>query len=165
MSYCTKCGTDLASGVRYCVSCGTAVNPEMSSSSGEASAGMNDSASQAPAAGMMSPVGSIRTCLSKYVDFSGRATRAEYWWWVLIMGFGAIIVGESLNLIHPAAGSIVGVALLLPGLAVAVRRLHDIDKSGWWLLIALVPLIGWLVLIIFYAKRGSLGTNSYGPPV
>jgi uncharacterized membrane protein YhaH (DUF805 family) len=154
MPYCTNCGADLASSndVRYCTSCGTRVSSRMSLGGGETSAGM------------ISPADAISTCFSKYVDFSGRATRAEYWWWVLIMGFGAIIVGESLNLIHPAAGSIVGVALLLPGLAVAVRRLHDIDKSGWWLLIALVPLIGWLVLIIFYAKRGSPGSNSYGPP-
>jgi uncharacterized membrane protein YhaH (DUF805 family) len=113
---------------------------------------------------MMSPVDAISTCFSKYVDFSGRATRAEYWWWVLVMGVGGSMVGEILNLIHPAVGSIVMLALLLPGLAVTVRRLHDVDRSGWWILCSLVPLIGWLVLVIFFVKGGSPRTNSYGPP-
>ena len=154
MSYCTNCGTDLASGVRYCVSCGTAVNPEISSSSGEASAGMNDSASQTPAAGMMSPVGSIRTCLSKYVDFSSRATRAEYWWWFLFTFVGSNVVSVVM---HPAVSLILFVGLFLPGTAVGFRRMHDVDRSGWWLL---VPIVN----IVFLAKRGSPGTNSYGPP-
>jgi hypothetical protein len=154
MAYCIKCGTDLASGIRYCASCGTAVNPEISSSSGEASAGMNDSASQTPAAGMMSPVGSIRTCLSKYVDFSGRATRAEFWWWGLITGVGLNVVSVVMD---PAVYFILLVAVFLPGTAVAARRLHDRDRSGWWML---VPIVN----IVFFVKRGSPGTNSYGPP-
>jgi uncharacterized membrane protein YhaH (DUF805 family) len=110
---------------------------------------------------MMSPIDSIRTCFSKYADFSSRATRAEYWWWVLIMEFVFPVLGL---LMYPEAFLIVMLAAFLPGIAVAARRLHDIDKSGWWQLIGFVPLIGWIVLIIFYAKRGSPGTNSYGPP-
>ena len=153
MAYCSNCGTDLASGVRYCVSCGTAVNPEMSSSSGEASAGMNDSASQTPAAGMMSPVGSIRTCLSKYVDFSSRATRAEYWWWMLSVSVVANVVAIFSIEIY----WVLLLGLFLPGTAVGFRRMHDVDRSGWWLL---VPIVN----IVFLAKRGSPGTNSYGPP-
>ena len=167
MSYCTKCGTDLVSGARYCVSCGSAVSPEMTSASADlppAAYYGAPGAAQAPASGMMSPVDAISTCFSKYVDFSGRATRAEYWWWVLVMGVGGSMVGEILLLIHPAVGSIVMLALLLPGLAVTVRRLHDVDRSGWWILCSLVPLIGWLVLVIFFVKGGSPRTNSYGPP-
>jgi len=115
----------------------------------------------------MSPIDSIRTCFSKYVDFSGRATRAEFWWWILIMEFGIIVLGEISVAANESWGVvylIVYIGLFLPGIAVAARRLHDIDKSGWWQLIGFVPLIGWIVLIIFYAKRGSPGTNSYGPP-
>jgi len=109
---------------------------------------------------MISPADAISTCFSKYVNFSGRATRAEYWWWALMLCVGAFI-GE---LIHPAVYLILLVGLFLPTNAVTVRRLHDIDRSAWWLLIGGVPLIGWLVLMIFYVKRGSPGSNSYGPP-
>jgi uncharacterized membrane protein YhaH (DUF805 family) len=118
-------------------------------------------AAQTPASAMMSPVDAISTCFSKYVDFSGRATRAEFWWWVLIMEFVSPVLGQ---LIHPAVYLIVMLTVFLPGFAVAVRRLHDVDRSGWWSLLWLVPLVGWLVLVIFCAKRGSPGTNSYGPP-
>ena len=164
MAYCTNCGTDLASGVSYCASCGTAASPEMSSTSADlppAAYYGAPGASQTPASGLRAPVDAVSTCFSKYVDFSGRATRAEFWWWVLIMEFVVPVLGL---LMYPEPFPIVMLATFLPGIAVAARRLHDIDKSGWWQLIGFVPLIGWLVLIIFYAKRGSPGTNSYGPP-
>jgi uncharacterized membrane protein YhaH (DUF805 family) len=114
---------------------------------------MNDSASQTPAAGMMSPVGSIRTCLSKYVDFSSRATRAEYWWWAL----SSSVVANVVAIFSIEIYWVLILGLFLPWLAVAVRRMHDVDRSGWWLL---VPIVN----IVFLAKRGSPGTNSYGPP-
>jgi uncharacterized membrane protein YhaH (DUF805 family) len=66
--------------------------------------------------------------------------------------------------IHPVVYLIVTLTAFLPGFAVAVRRLHDVDRSGWWSLLWLIPLAGWLVLVIFCVKRGSPGTNSYGPP-
>jgi hypothetical protein len=81
MAYCTNCGTSLASSVRYCASCGTVVNPEIPSASADlppaAYYGV-PGAAQTPASGMMSPVDAISTCFSKYVDFSGRAIRAEF---------------------------------------------------------------------------------------
>ena len=164
MAYCTNCGTDLTSGIRYCASCGTKVSPKMSSASADfppaAYYGV-PGAAQTPASGMISPGDAISTCFSKYVDFNGRATRAEFWWWVLIMEFVFPVLGQ---LIHPALYLIVTLTAFLPGFAVAVRRLHDIDRTAWWILLSLVPLIGWLVLVIFYTKRGNPGTNSYGPP-
>jgi uncharacterized membrane protein YhaH (DUF805 family) len=117
-------------------------------------------AAQPPASGMMSPIDSIRTCFSKYVDFSGRATRAEFWWWILIMEFGIIVLGEISVAANESWGVvylIVYIGLFLPGIAVAARRLHDVDRSGWW---QLVPIVN----IVFLAKRGSPRTNSYGPP-
>jgi uncharacterized membrane protein YhaH (DUF805 family) len=120
-------------------------------------------AAQPPSVGMMSPADAISTCFSKYVDFSGRATRAEYWWWNLMI----FVVFFATELIYPASPvleAILLMGLFLPGLAVTIRRLHDVDKSGWWSLIELVPIAGWLVMMIFCVKRGSLGTNSYGPP-
>jgi uncharacterized membrane protein YhaH (DUF805 family) len=108
----------------------------------------------------------VRSVLSKYATFSGRAGRPEFWWWVLASLLASIVV----NLLDYAIGmgdvrplsAIYGLAILLPQLAVSVRRLHDADRTGWWLLLALVPIIGWLVLIWFYIQRGTEGTNRFG---
>ncbi len=106
----------------------------------------------------------VGACLSNYATFRGRAPRSEYWYFVLFQ----VLANMAANMIDYATGShLVGaltdLALILPGLAVAVRRLHDIDKSGWWLLIGLVPVIGWLFVIIWACTKGSLGPNRFGP--
>lgn len=91
---------------------------------------------------------SIKTCFSKYAEFSGRADRSEYWWFELFLVLlivGAGIVNETLS-------NLVSLAVLLPSLAVGARRLHDIDKSGWWQLLYLVPVIGWLIVIYWCAQ-------------
>jgi uncharacterized membrane protein YhaH (DUF805 family) len=109
--------------------------------------------------------------LKKYAVFSGRARRAEYWYFVL---FNLIIV-IVLSLIDTLLGTfnvmrgvgllsgIYGLAVLIPSLAVTVRRLHDIDRTGWWILINLVPLIGTIVLLVFALTPGTPGSNRYGP--
>lgn len=103
----------------------------------------------------------IQRVLSKYADFSGRAPRSEYWWWTLAAGIGAFVAG----LLGDAVTIIFLVATFLPSLAVTVRRLHDIDKSGWWVLISIIPLVGPIVLIVFAATEGSRQPNEWGPPV
>ncbi|UYM05733.1 DUF805 domain-containing protein [Solicola gregarius] len=114
-------------------------------------------------------VEAVQTVLSKYVVFSGRARRSEYWWFFLF----SVLVSLVASAIDAAAGTdygsgggvintIVGLALFLPGLAVAIRRLHDTGRVGWWILIGLIPLIGWIVLIIFYVQD-SHADNKYGP--
>ncbi len=103
---------------------------------------------------------SIKTCLNKYATFSGRASRSEYWWFVLfnfIAQVVAAILSENLSYA-------VAVALLLPGIAVGVRRLHDRDKSGWWMLLIFIPLIGSIVLLVWYCQKGSESDNRFGPP-
>jgi uncharacterized membrane protein YhaH (DUF805 family) len=111
------------------------------------------------------------TGLKKYAVFRGRAGRPEYWYFTLIY-FLASIVLVVLDAIAGtfAAGSGVGllsgifsVALALPVLAVTVRRLHDTGRSGWWLLIVLVPLIGAIVLVVFTLQAGTEGANRFGP--
>lgn len=102
--------------------------------------------------------------LKNYVGFSGRARRAEYWQFVLF-NIVAMIVCFVIDL---AIGSSIlyilyVLAVLLPGLAVGVRRLHDTDRSGWWVLISLVPLIGGIVLLVFMCLEGTRGPNKYGP--
>lgn len=108
--------------------------------------------------------------LRKYAVFSGRARRKEYWMFVLFSVIISVILAIIDNIIFKTSegnlgilGLIYSLAVLLPSLAVAVRRLHDTGRSGWWMLISIVPLIGWIVIIIFMAKDGDPGTNEYGP--
>lgn len=111
----------------------------------------------------------VRTCLAKYADFSGRARRSEYWYFVLFN----VLVSVVASILDAALGTDTGtgtgviaglasLALLLPGLAVGVRRLHDISKSGWWILIGLIPVVGWIVLVIWFVQD-SHGDNEHGP--
>ncbi|HEU4877585.1 MAG TPA: DUF805 domain-containing protein [Sphingomicrobium sp.] len=118
----------------------------------------------------MSPIDWAMRPLKKYADFSGRAPRAEYWWFYLLTVV-AYIVAMILDSIIGAGGAggfgllsiVVMLGLLLPSLAAGVRRLHDTDRSGWWLLIALVPLVGAIVLLVFWVLEGTRGDNRFGP--
>ena len=104
-------------------------------------------------------VTAVKTCLTKYVDFQGRARRSEYWWFFLF-NFGA---GLVTTLISDGLNILWSLAMLLPSLAVAVRRLHDRDMTGWWVLLALVPFVGMIALLIILALRGTEGANRFGP--
>lgn len=112
----------------------------------------------------------VRTCLSKYVDFSGRARRSEYWYFALfnlLVSFVASILDAVLGTDYDLGSggfisTIASLALLLPSLAVGVRRLHDTDRSGWWILIGLIPIIGWILLIVWFCTD-SKPDNQYGP--
>jgi len=109
--------------------------------------------------GTMSLPKAISTCFSKYADFSGRAPRAEYWWWALF----TLLAMVAAVFVDPVVYVVVILALLLPGFAVSIRRLHDSDRSGWWFLLTFVPLIGGIIMLIFYLQPSSPGDNSYGP--
>jgi uncharacterized membrane protein YhaH (DUF805 family) len=108
----------------------------------------------------------IQSGFRNYVTFSGRAARSEYWYWVLF-GILATIIAAILDAAffpysEPSPfGAVTAVILFLPGLAMAVRRLHDIDRTGWWLLIALTG-IGAILLIVWACMRGSAGPNRFG---
>jgi len=105
----------------------------------------------------------IRTCLSKNVTFTGRAPRAEFYFlnlFVIIASLAAGVIGAVVG--ARLFGEIIGLGLLLPIIAVSVRRLHDIGRSGWWMLLNFVPLIGWIVLLVWACRRGTVGPNQYG---
>ncbi|MCS0589895.1 DUF805 domain-containing protein [Massilia norwichensis] len=92
---------------------------------------------------------SIKTCFSKYATFDGTAPRSEYWWFFLFLCLGSFFCGlfsQNLQLAF-------NIATLLPSLAAGARRLHDTDRSGWWQLLMFVPLIGWIVLIVFWVQE------------
>ena len=113
----------------------------------------------------------IEVLTKKYAEFSGRAQRAEYWYFILfylLIYIGVTIIDRILGTYSSTAGvgllqTLFSLGVLIPSIAVGVRRLHDTDRSGWWVLIAFVPLIGAIVLLIFTVQEGTAGDNQYGP--
>ncbi|MBT1449654.1 DUF805 domain-containing protein [Glaciecola sp. XM2] len=102
--------------------------------------------------------------LKKYVEFNGRARRTEYWMFFLFNFIISILLGFIDGLLGTGfLGLIYALAVFLPSLAVGVRRLHDTGRSGWWVLIGLIPLIGFIVLIYFFVLDSDTGDNEYGP--
>ena len=114
----------------------------------------------------MSFVDAITSVFTQYVGFSGRARRSEFWYFYLftiLLSIVASIVQRAMtNSTNGIVTTIIGLAIILPYLAVAVRRLHDTSRSGWWLLIGLIPVVGTIILIVFWVQD-SHGDNQYGP--
>ena len=115
----------------------------------------------------MSFTEAIRSVLNQYAGFTGRARRSEYWYWILFYIILSVIASMLDRAVFDTSygswfSAIVGLGLLLPSLAVAVRRLHDTSRSGWWILLALIPVVGGIILIVFYVQD-SHGDNQYGP--
>lgn len=119
----------------------------------------------------LSPIDWALRPLKHYADFSGRAPRAEYWWFVLFVLIAEILIMVldailGLNNVVGAYGLLVTLFILgviVPHIALGVRRLHDTDHSGWWLFIGLVPIVGPIVLVVFFATAGDRESNRYGP--
>jgi len=101
---------------------------------------------------------SIKLCFEKYADFNGRAKRPEYWWFFLFL----FLLGAVTGAVSEALNGIVALATIIPSLAVGARRLHDINRSGWWQLLWFIPIIGWIVVIIFLAQEGESTDNQFG---
>ncbi|MGR3344424.1 MAG: DUF805 domain-containing protein [Paracoccaceae bacterium] len=112
----------------------------------------------------------IRSCFSQYATFSGRARRSEFWYFILFTILGSFVLGmlESLafgwSLVGPGGlSTLFDLVVLLPSISVAVRRLHDLGKSGWWWWLWLIPIVGWIILLIWYCTKGTFGSNRFGP--
>jgi len=113
----------------------------------------------------------FRLALSKYATFSGRSQRAEYWYFALfyvLIGIGLSFIDYILGTFDAETevgllGGLYSLAMLIPSIAVAVRRLHDTSRSGWWLLIGFIPLVGTIVLLVFLVLDSTPGDNAYGP--
>jgi uncharacterized membrane protein YhaH (DUF805 family) len=104
--------------------------------------------------------------IERFAQFTGRAGRAEFWWFTLanfIVSLILSLLGQA-SIVFYVLSAIYSLAVLIPSLAVGIRRLHDTNRSGWWLLIILVPLAGIIILIVFMATEGTPGPNNYGPP-
>jgi uncharacterized membrane protein YhaH (DUF805 family) len=102
--------------------------------------------------------------LQRYAKFDGRAGRAEFWWFVLaqVIVYVALAILGGIADVFTILYFLYAIGTFIPSLAVAVRRLHDTDKSGWFILLGLIPLIGFIILIVFYAMEGTNGPNQYG---
>jgi len=98
-----------------------------------------------------------------YAQITGRASRSEYWWFVLFVSIASAAAGV-LDVLFPGdlLQSLFGIATLVPGIALGIRRMHDIGRSGWWLLIGLIPIVGWIVLIVWLATKSDAGSNQWG---
>jgi uncharacterized membrane protein YhaH (DUF805 family) len=94
---------------------------------------------------------SISTCFKKYAAFDGRASRSEFWWWFLFTFLASMATG----IVSQALSALFSLAVLVPSLAVGARRLHDTDRSAWFLLLWFIPLIGWIVLIVWAIQEGK----------
>jgi uncharacterized membrane protein YhaH (DUF805 family) len=110
----------------------------------------------------------VRTCLTKYANFQGRAQRSEYWYFVLaycllllVVAVIALMLGGG-RIILPVMG-LVFLGIFLPSLAAQVRRLHDTNASGWWILLAFIPYVGGVIMLVWFCLPGTKGENRFGP--
>ena len=115
----------------------------------------------------MSFTEAVKTCFQKYVCFEGRARRSEYWYFCLfnsLVSLAVMVTGKAIgDGVYETLSGLVSLAFLLPGLGVSVRRLHDVGKSGWYLLMSLIPIVGAVLVIVKLATDGEPGVNQYGP--
>ena len=105
----------------------------------------------------------VEALKNKYATFTGRAHRTEFWMFLLMTVIVTMVVSVVDSIIgKQVLSTLYGLATLVPGLAIGARRLHDTDRSGWWQLLGLVPLVGIIVLIVFYVQDSQPGGNRFG---
>lgn len=157
---CRECGNDILQSAQFCGSCGASVNFDLN----------EVNITHKTHVGFTTAIG---LGFNRVFDFRGRSSRAEYWWWILFSVLGDVIlsiVDGAMGTYNAQSGSglistIFGFFILIPSIALGVRRLHDINKSGWWSLMWLVFwLIVPLIVLLWWATKPSYqGTNKYGP--
>lgn len=130
---------------------------------------------QTPASGGYDParddantfMGALKDGFARFVDFKTRSTRSQYWWftlWSVIISIVTGIVDVSLGMGDTGpVGLLASLVFFLPSLAVAIRRLHDIGRTGWWMLLVFIPILGWIVLLFFYCTKSQETPNKWGP--
>ena len=150
---CPTCGKENESSAQFCGICGTQLSDQPTT------ANQSDMGSPNHMVGFGD---AISLGFKNYINFNGRATRAEYWWWFLFIVVTGVVLGtiDSITGIN-ALQSIFNLATLIPGLALGARRLHDIGKSGWWQLLWFAIIVGWIIMIVWYCKPGNQLGNKY----
>ena len=150
---CPTCGKENESSAQFCGICGTQLSDQPTA------ANQSDMGSPNHMVGFGE---AISLGFKNYINFNGRATRAEYWWWFLFVVVTGVVLGtiDSITGIG-ALQNIFNLATLIPGLALGARRLHDIGKSGWWQLLWFAIIVGWIIMIVWYCKPGNQPGNKY----
>ena len=172
-SYCSNCG-EAVEGAAFCAVCGTAVagaTPAASSANAEAhtqAAPASSNAGKTMQTGQLSFVEAIKSFFANYVNFEGRATRSAYWFAMLFIAIVGAVVGQLTKSLDDPNGtnpvtSLLSLAFFLPQLSVGIRRLHDAGRSGHYLWWVLLPIVGWILVIVALAAKSESADNKYGP--
>ena len=152
--FCGNCGEEYPDdSIQYCPSCGTTVDHRVTILDASDVADPHDI--------QMNMKESVKSVLTKYAKFDGRASRSEYWWFELAFWI-VLVISSLVPILGPLALVVVLLGSIIPRLAVSSRRLHDSNKSGWYQLFGLVPLIGPIGLIVLFALPSDKGENKYG---
>lgn len=172
-TYCSNCG-EAVEGAAFCAVCGTAV-AGAAPASGSANAGAPASAAPATSGsgkplqtGRLGFVDAVKSFFANYVNFEGRATKSAYWFaalFLFLVAMAASILGQGMSdqLGSNPISSLISLGTLLPNLSVGIRRMHDTGRSGTYLLWALLPIVGWILVIVALAANSESADNKYGP--
>ena len=164
--FCKNCGTQVSDNTAFCPNCGAKIegtsgqNSRNAQNDGQSGYKLNfhlASNEPGPSHGSVGFGEAIRLFAENCLNFSGRASKSEYWWAFLF----DLIVSGVLSAI-PVIGPLLDLALLVAGLSLTIRRLHDIGKEWIWILMGLIPLVGWIILIVYLVKD-SAPDNQWGP--
>ena len=165
MMFCSKCGKPVDDGAQFCPSCGNPLNGARPTNSTTEKAKNFFAEMQARADDLKGPepvdfVKAIKLLFLYALNFKGRSSRSEYWWGYLFN----FLLGLALNFV-PLIGGLLSVAMIIPGVALAIRRMHDIGKSGWYMLMALIPLAGPIIALVYLCTASQPEANQWGPAV
>ncbi len=160
--FCSNCGKEVLENTQYCGYCGAKLSDNPAENPGEEMPNdMNNfnNSDWKPNNGRVSFGEAIKLYFKNYLNFSGRASRSEYWFAYLF----TFLVSTVAGILGTTVSTIISLAFLLPSLAIAFRRLHDIGKSGWWYLMLLIPIAGPIILLVYYCTDSQNCDNQWGP--
>ena len=163
--YCSKCGKPVQDGAQFCSNCGNPVNGTKPNNATAEKAKNFFAEMQARADDLKGPepvdfVKSIKLFFLYALNFKGRSSRSEYWWGYLFN----VLLSFALNFV-PVIGGLLSIAMIIPGVALSIRRMHDIGKSGWYLLMGLIPLAGPIIVLVYACTASQTEANQWGPAV
>ena len=163
--FCSKCGQPVGEGAQFCSNCGNPVNGTKPKSDTADKVKNFFAEIQARADDLKGPepvdfVKAIKLQFLYALNFKGRSSRSEYWWSYLFN----FLLGLALNFV-PLIGGLLSVAMIIPVVALAIRRMHDIGKSGWYMLMGLIPLAGPIIVLVYFCTASQPAPNQWGPAV
>ena len=163
--FCSKCGKQIGNEVKFCPYCGNAVNGTKPNNGAAEKAKNFFAEMQAHADDLKGPepvdfVKAIKLFFLYALNFKGRSSRSEYWWGYLFN----VLASTALTMI-PVIGGLLGFAMMVPGIAISIRRMHDIGKSGWHLLMGMIPLAGPIIVLVYACTASQTEANQWGPAV